>query len=55
MALRIEHANLKAQIDAYLSTAGSDQLVLQRLKKQRLALKDQIARLECVLRPDEPA
>ena len=55
MALRIEHANLNALIDEALQSAPMDQLVLQRLKKRRLALKDQITRLEWSLQPDEPA
>ena len=55
MALRMEHANLNALIDEALQSAPMDQLVLQRLKKRRLALKDQITRLECSLQPDEPA
>ena len=55
MALRIEHANLNALIDEALQSAPMDQLVLQRLKKRRLALKDQITRLEWFLQPDEPA
>lgn len=55
MALRMEHANLNALIDEALQSAPMDQLVLQRLKKRRLALKDQITRLECSLQPDESA
>ena len=55
MALRMEHANLNALIDEALQSAPMDQLVLQRLKKRRLALKDQITRLEWFLQPDEPA
>ena len=55
MALRMEHANLNALIDEALQSAPTDQLVLQRLKKRRLALKDQITRLEWSLQPDEPA
>jgi hypothetical protein len=55
MALRMEHANLNALIDEALQSAPMDQLVLQRLKKRRLALKDQITRLEWSLQPDEPA
>ncbi len=36
-----------------LETSGrGDQLALRRLKKQKLALKDQIARLEDQLTPD---
>ena len=55
MALRMEHANLDALIDEALQSTPMDQLVLQRLKKRRLALKDQITRLEWSLVPDEPA
>ena len=55
MALRMEHANLNALIDEALQSAPMDQLVLQRLKKRRLALTDQITRLEWSLQPDEPA
>ncbi len=32
-----------------------DELTLRRLKKQRLALRDEIARLERASDPDEPA
>jgi hypothetical protein len=36
-----------------MEAAGrSDQLTLRRLKKQKLNLKDQIARLEDILTPD---
>lgn len=50
--LRIEHRDLDAAIDA-LSTAGAkDQLQIARLKKRKLALKDQIAMLEDYLVPD---
>ena len=36
-----------------METSGrSDQLSLRRLKKQKLMLKDQIARLEDILTPD---
>ena len=55
MALRMEHANLDALIDEALQSAPMDQLVLQRLKKRRLALKDLITRIEWSLVPDEPA
>ena len=55
MVSRIENARFKAQIAARQRTAGSGQLVLQWLKKQRLARKDPLARLEPVLEPDESA
>lgn len=51
-ALRIEHRDLDAAIDA-LATAGSaDQLQIARLKKRKLKLKDQIALVEDYLIPD---
>lgn len=50
--LRQEHRDLDAAIHA-LETAGlCDQLALRRLKKQKLHLKDQIARIEDILTPD---
>lgn len=50
--LRQEHRDLDAAIHA-LETAGrGDQLALRRLKKQKLHLKDQIARIEDILTPD---
>lgn len=50
--LRTEHRDLDAAIDA-LSMAGSaDQLQIARLKKRKLALKDQIAAVEDYLTPD---
>jgi hypothetical protein len=32
-----------------------DELMMRRLKKKRLALRDEIARVERILSPDEPA
>ena len=52
LALRIEHRDLDAAIDA-LSAAGSgDQLQIARLKKRKLLLKDQIMLIEDYLIPD---
>ncbi|WP_028640752.1 YdcH family protein [Novosphingobium acidiphilum] len=51
-ALRMEHRDLDAAIEA-LSTAGStDQLQIARLKKRKLRLKDQISMIEDHLIPD---
>jgi hypothetical protein len=51
-ALRVEHRDLDAAIDA-LSAAGSgDQLQIARLKKRKLLLKDQISLIEDYLIPD---
>ena len=55
IALRIEHADLDAAIDRLGAEPAHDQLALQRLKKRRLALRDQINRLEAELDPDQPA
>lgn len=53
--LRIEHADLDATIDRLGEVVPRDELLLRRLKKRRLALRDEIARLERVLDPREPA
>ena len=50
--LRREHRDLDAAIHALEETGRPDQLTLRRLKKQKLALKDQITRLEDQLIPD---
>ncbi|PKP70842.1 MAG: hypothetical protein CVT82_05065 [Alphaproteobacteria bacterium HGW-Alphaproteobacteria-4] len=50
--LKREHRDLDEAIDALGGTLRADQLTLRRLKKQKLALKDQIARLEDRLTPD---
>ena len=53
--LRIEHGDLDGLIDRAVEQAPVDELSLRRLKKRRLALRDQIARLEAELDPPEPA
>ena len=53
--LRIEHADLDASIDRLGDAVARDELLLRRLKKRRLALRDEIARLERALDPQEPA
>lgn len=53
--LRIEHADLDALIDTAAHAAQLDELLLRRLKKRRLQLRDEIARLELALDPKEPA
>jgi hypothetical protein len=50
--LRREHRDLDAAIQALEAQMRPDQLMLRRLKKQKLALKDQIARIEDGLIPD---
>lgn len=51
-ALRSEHRDLDAAIAALVASGGPDQLQVARLKKRKLALKDQIAFIEDYLTPD---
>lgn len=53
--LRIEHADLNSLIDRAGQQQPIDELALRRLKKRRLMLRDQIAQLEAMLDPKEPA
>lgn len=50
--LRQEHRDLDEAIHAMEAAGRADQLTLRRLKKQKLHLKDQIARLDDILIPD---
>lgn len=50
--LRREHRDLDDAIAALQATQRADQLRLGRLKKQKLGLKDRIARIEDQLLPD---
>lgn len=51
-ALKSEHRDLD-EVIARVSEGGIyDQLMMQRLKKRKLALKDQIAKIESQLLPD---
>src|SRR5579875_482013 len=51
-ALKSEHRDLD-EVIARVSEGGVyDQLMMQRLKKRKLALKDQIAKIESQLLPD---
>jgi hypothetical protein len=53
--LRMEHADLDDLIDRNPLDRPGDDLVLRRLKKRRLVLRDQISKLEAELEPPEPA
>jgi hypothetical protein len=53
--LRLEHRDLDAAIARLQLDIQADELAVKRLKKRKLNLKDQIARLESDLIPDEPA
>ncbi len=50
--LHIEHRDLDDVIDRLALSSDLDQLQLQRLKKRKLYLKDQIFALERQLTPD---
>ncbi|MBD3764463.1 MAG: DUF465 domain-containing protein [Rhodobacterales bacterium] len=50
--LRREHRDLDEAIHALQDTGRGDPLTLQRLKRQKLALKDRIVKLEDQLIPD---
>ncbi len=51
----MEHADLDAMIDRLADQNPIDELMLRRLKKRRLALRDQITRLEIEIDGKEPA
>ncbi len=51
-ALRTEHRDLDDVISRLTEQTPVDQLRLQRLKKRKLMLKDQITKLESSLVPD---
>ncbi len=53
--LRMEHADLDDLIDRASLTLPDDELSVRRMKKRRLALRDQIAHIETELDPPEPA
>lgn len=50
--LQREHRDLDDAIHVLETSGRGDQLALRRLKKQKLHLKDEIARIEDILTPD---
>lgn len=50
--LRREHRDLDDAIHALETSGRGDQLTLRRLKKQKLAIKDMVQRIEDRLIPD---
>ena len=50
--IREEHRDLDAAIQAIQSSGVYDLLQVQRLKKRKLVLKDEISTLEAMLVPD---
>jgi hypothetical protein len=51
----MEHSDLDAMIDRIGQQSPVDELMLRRLKKKRLGLRDEIGRIERELTPNEPA
>lgn len=47
-----EHRDLDAAIAVFESSGKADALQLQRLKKMKLSIKDQISKIENILLPD---
>ena len=52
LKLKQEHRDLDSAIEALEESGRADQLQLKRLKKKKLSLKDEIARIEDQLLPD---
>ncbi|MDH3699769.1 MAG: DUF465 domain-containing protein [Alphaproteobacteria bacterium] len=50
--LRLEHRDLDDAIGRVTESPPFDQITIQRLKKRKLVLKDEITRLEDSLLPD---
>ena len=50
--IQVEHRDLDDIIERLLQTPPHDDLMLRRLKKRKLLLKDRIAVLERLLEPD---
>ena len=53
--IQVEHRDLDEIIERLLQTPPLDDLMLRRLKKRKLLLKDRIAILERMIEPDESA
>jgi len=53
--LKLEHRDLDFAIARLQADIQADELAVKRMKKRKLLRKDQIARLESDLIPDEPA
>jgi len=50
--LQVEHRDLDTAIKALEEKSATDMLTLRRMKKKKLALKDEITRLEDEITPD---
>jgi len=52
LELETEHAELDKQVAGYSKAAGFDQILLRRMKRRKLQLKDSIAKVRNDLVPD---
>ena len=50
--LQLEHRGLNQMIERMAQSPDTDQLLVRRLKKRKLYLKDRIAQIEDALTPD---
>jgi len=53
--MQVEHRDLDLVIEHLTLNPPPDQLLIRRLKKRKLVLKDRISQLERMLVPDIPA
>lgn len=53
--LQVEHRDLDEVINRITASPPHDELLLRRLKKRKLLLKDKITLIERMLTPDIPA
>lgn len=51
-AMKVEHSDLDAAVEALEALPQPDMVRIARLKKKKLALRDEIVRLEDQLTPD---
>ena len=50
--LRLEHSDLDASIEALSRMPLPDQLMIARLKRKKLTLRDEIVKIEAIVLPD---
>jgi hypothetical protein len=50
--LRQDHADLDAAVNALAASPLPDMLLIGRLKRKKLAMKDEMSRIEALLTPD---
>lgn len=53
--LQVEHRDLDEVIERLVQSLPHDELMLRRMKKRKLLLKDRISILERMIEPDVPA